>query len=147
MAYQYLSIAFTVNLAYLSLHSSGMWSVTVSSVHVPSTDYFLSSLFLSWSLHCFSSLSPSLLCLPSIFLTPDYLPLHSLSYSLSLSPNLHIFSPSHTHPSVPRTPFLWSVLYHTWVDTAQHELHHASGPAVREKKWWDSQYSCYLCIT
>ena len=131
-AYQYLSIAFTVNLAYLSLHSSGIWSVTVSSVYEPST-LLIPSLLLSWSLHHLSSLPP-ILPLSSFYLPHScYFLLHCLSRSL-LSPNLHNHFSSHALPSVPHTPFLWSVLYHTWADTAQHEIHRASGPAVSEPK-------------
>ena len=84
--------------------------------------------FLSPSLTTFSSSLSIFLCI-----------------SLSL---LHftIFPFPLAHPSVPRTPFLWSVLNNTWADTAQHELHHASGPDVSEEKLWDmnSENSCYI---
>ena len=99
MAYQYLSIAFTVNLAYLSLHSSGIWSVIVL---VPWTELFTSSL-------------------PSIF---DHSP-SFLHFSLPLSlpfphscPSFFVFLfLSSTLPSFPAH----------WL-TLQFLVHHSSDP-------------------
>ena len=99
-AYQYLSIAFTVNLAYLSLHSSGIWSVTIL---VPQIEQFTSPLpfylwpstvyppFLPPSHPLFFSFLSIFLCILFLFLTstlPSSLPILTLQFLVHHSSDL-----------------------------------------------------------